>query len=135
MSCDTVKPELVAYHFGTIDPEARRTVEEHLPGCGNCLREFIALKRDMETGEEEPRPSRAARERLRLAVARELHVRASAPARSIWRWWERPLALGGALAVLMGAVFVTYTASLREGVAPRSFSRLEHDTAGMPSPQ
>ena len=122
MSCDTVRPELVAYHFGTIDAEARKAVEEHLPGCGSCLREFIALKRNMETGEDEPPPSQQARERLRLAVAREL--RASAPARS-WRWWERPLALGGALAVLTGALFVTYTASISEAVAPRSFSRME----------
>ncbi len=134
MSCDTVKPELVAYHFGTIDPEARKAVEAHLPGCGDCLREFIALKRDMETGEAEPLPSRAARERLRLAVARELHTRTSAPARS-WRWWERPLALGGALAVLMGAVFVTYTASISAGVAPRSLSRMQQDAAGVPSPE
>ena len=134
MSCDTVKPELVAYHFGTLEPEVRKAVEEHLPSCGNCLREFIALKRDMETGEAEPLPSRAARERLRLAVARELQARAPAPARS-WRWWERPLALGGALAVLMGAVFVTYSASLREAAAPRSLSRMEQDTAGPALPQ
>ncbi len=127
MSCDTVKPELVGYHFGTIAPEAREAVEEHLPSCASCLREFITLKRAMETGEEEPRPSQAARERLRAAVARELRARAPAPARS-WRWWERPLALGGALAVLTGAIFVTHCASIREGAAPRSLSRMERDT-------
>jgi anti-sigma factor RsiW len=132
MSCDKVEPELVAYHFGTIGPEARKAVEEHLPSCVNCLREFIALKRDMETSEEEPPPSQEARERLRLAVARELRVRA--PSRS-WRWWERPLALGGALAVLAGAIVMTYTASIREGVAPRALSRMENDTAGELSPE
>jgi anti-sigma factor RsiW len=129
MSCDKVEPELIAYHFGTIDPEARRTVEEHLPGCVNCLREFIALKRSMETSEEEPAPSQQARERLRLAVARELRGQQQAPSRS-WRWWERPLALGGALAVLAGAVVVTYTASIGEGAAPRALSRMEKDGAG-----
>jgi anti-sigma factor RsiW len=122
MSCDKVEPELVAYHFGTIDPEARQAVEEHLLSCGSCLREFIALKRNMETGEEEPAPSQQARERLRLAVAREL--RGAPPARS-WRWWERPLAIGGALAVLTGALFMTYTASISEPVAPRALSRIE----------
>jgi anti-sigma factor RsiW len=132
MSCDKVEPELVAYHFGTIDPEARRAVEEHLPGCSSCLREFIALKRNMETGEDEPPPSQQARERLRLAVAREL--RASAPARS-WRWWERPLALGGALAVLTGALFMTYSASISQAVAPRSLSHLERNTASPSSPE
>ena len=132
MSCDTVEPELVAYHFGTLEPEARQAVEEHLPSCVHCLREFIALKRDIETSEEEPPPSQAARERLRLAVARELRVRA--PARS-WRWWERPLAFGGALAVLAGAILMTYTASVREAVAPRALSRMEKDTPGVFSPE
>jgi anti-sigma factor RsiW len=132
MSCDTVKPELIAYHFGTIGPEAREAVEEHLPGCANCLREFIALKRDMETSEGEPRPSKAARERLRLSVARELHVRP--PARS-WRWWERPLALGGSLAVLAGAIFMTYSASIREAAAPRTLHQLERDAPGAVSPE
>jgi len=132
MSCDTVEPELVAYHFGTLGPEARQAVEDHLPRCVHCLGEFIALKRAMETSEEEPPPSQAARERLRLAVARELRVRA--PSRS-WRWWERPLALGGALAVLAGAIVVTYTASVREAVAPRTLSRMEKDTAGGVSPE
>jgi anti-sigma factor RsiW len=120
MSCDTVKPELVAYHFGTIGPEAREAVEEHLPSCASCLREFISLKRAMETGEDEPRPSQAARERLRLAVARELRPRAPAPS---WRWWERPLAFGGALAVLASAFLVTYRVAIREPVAPRSFQQ------------
>jgi anti-sigma factor RsiW len=132
MSCDMVKPELIAYHFGAIGPEAREAVEEHLPGCGSCLREFIALKRDIETGEGEPRPSQAARERLRLAVARELHVRP--PARS-WRWWERPLALSGSLAVLAGALLMTYSASVREAVAPRTLHQLERDAAGPASPE
>jgi anti-sigma factor RsiW len=134
MSCDTVKPELVAYHFGTIGPEAREAVEEHLPNCASCLREFISLKRAMETSEDEPRPSQAARERLRHAVARELRARAPAPARS-WRWWERPLALGGALAVLTGAIFMTYSASVREAVAPRTLSRMETGTGGPALPE
>ena len=136
MSCDTVEPELVAYHFGTISPEARQTVEAHLPGCGSCLRAFITLKRNMETGEAEPLPSKGVRERLRSAVARELRgsAPAAAPART-WRWWERPLALGGALAVLTGAILVTHRASVSQGVAPRSLSQTVKDTAGAPSPQ
>jgi anti-sigma factor RsiW len=132
MSCDKVEPELVAYHFGTIDPEARQAVEEHLPGCAKCLREFISLKRAMETSEDEPAPSQEARQRLRRAVAYE--VSGSAPILS-WRWWERSLALGGALAVLAGAMVMTYTVSLREGVAPRALSRLENSTPGALSPE
>jgi len=132
MSCDTVRPELVAYHFGTIELGARQAVEDHLTGCVGCLREFMALKRNMETAEEEPLPSRGVRERLRSAVARE--VRGHAPSRA-WRWWERPLAFGGALAVLMGAILVTQRAALREGVAPRGLSQMERGAAGAPSPE
>jgi anti-sigma factor RsiW len=132
MSCDKVEPELVAYHFGTIAPEAREAVEGHLPACGNCLREFMALKRNMEIAEDEPPPSRQARERLRLAVAREVRGRAPAPS---WRWWERPLALGGALAVLAGAILVTHSASTREGVAPRTLSRMDKASPGASSPE
>jgi anti-sigma factor RsiW len=131
MSCETVEPELVAYHFGTLEPEVRQAVEDHLLGCVSCLREFMALKRNMETGEAEPPPSQAARERLRLAVARELRGRA--PSRT-WRWWERPLALGGAVAVLASAMFMTYTASVREAVAPRALSRMERDIGGAVPP-
>ncbi|MBN8227539.1 zf-HC2 domain-containing protein [Corallococcus macrosporus] len=122
MSCHTVAPELVAYHFGTLDPEARQAVEDHLPECTKCLREFIALKRELETSEEGPLPSPQARDRLRLAVARE--VRPQAVTRA-WSRWERPLALGGALAALAAALLVTYGASVREEVPPRALSRVE----------
>ncbi|RKG76111.1 hypothetical protein D7W79_18525 [Corallococcus exercitus] len=126
MSCHTVSPELVAYHFGNLEPEARQAVEDHLPECGRCLREFIALKRDLETSEEGPLPSPQARERLRLAVARELRPQA---ATRTWNRWERPLALGGALAALVAAMLVTHQASVREAVAPRTLSVAEKDGA------
>ncbi|GMU03173.1 hypothetical protein KH5H1_72940 [Corallococcus caeni] len=122
MSCDTVSPELVAYHFGTLDPEARKAVEDHLPDCATCLREFIALKRDLETSEEGPLPSPRARERLRLAVARELRPQAAA---RTWNRWERPLALGGALAALVAATLVIHQASVRVAVAPRALSLVD----------
>lgn len=131
MSCETVEPELVAYHFGTLEPGMRQVVEDHLLGCVSCLREFMTLKRNMELGEAEPPPSQAARERLRLSVAREL--RGSAPSRT-WRWWERPLALGGAVAVLASAMFMTYTASVREAVAPRALSQMARDRGGSVPP-
>ncbi|RKI70761.1 hypothetical protein D7X55_09745 [Corallococcus sp. AB049A] len=127
MSCDTVAPGLVAYHFGTLPPEDRQAVEEHLPGCGRCLREFIALKRDLETSEEGPLPSTQARDRLRLAVARELRPRAVT---RTWSRWERPLALGGALAALAAALFVTHQASVRQEVPPRALSQVEQGRTG-----
>lgn len=129
MNCHTVSPELVAYHFGTLSPETRQAVEDHLLACGSCLREFIALKRDLETSEEGPLPSSQARERLRLAVARELRPRAVT---RTWTRWERPLALAGALAALVAALLVTHEASVREAVAPRTLSLVEKDRAEGP---
>lgn len=119
MTCETMEPELVAYHFGTVDPEARAAVEDHLVGCAACLRSFVALKRDIETGEAEPAPSKASRDRLRLAVMHELHP--SSPARP-WRWWERPLAFGLAGAAVFAAFVTVYEVSVGPGAAPWSVS-------------
>ena len=53
MSCQSIRPELVAFHFGTVSDETRRAIEQHLPGCRACLEELLALKRQIETAELE----------------------------------------------------------------------------------
>lgn len=103
MTCERVLPELVTYHFGVIEDEPRREVEQHLVSCPDCLRSFLALKRDIETAESGPRPSPAVLERLRVSAAHELGL----PRLRRWSWWERPLAFsfaGVAVLVAMGAV-------------------------------
>jgi anti-sigma factor RsiW len=119
MSCEKIGSELIGYHFGTLSEETRQAVEAHLPTCAGCVREFVALKRDLELAEREPAPSQRARDRLRRAVAHEV-LREKPVAR--WGWWERPLALGGALAVLLGAAAITRNVSLREGRPPQAIS-------------
>jgi anti-sigma factor RsiW len=117
MSCDRVQPELVAFHFGVVGDELRRVVEEHLPRCERCLADYLALKREIETAESEPRPSPAARAKLRRAVAEELGLGAAPRA---WSWWERPLAFGFASAAVLAAVFAVNVVMSSPGSRPRS---------------
>lgn len=98
MNCDEVKASLVGWHFADLAPADRDAVEAHLPGCAGCLADFLALKREVELTEAGPRPSPAARARLREAVSIEL----SPPG----RWWEPALALSFATGSVVFAVFV-----------------------------
>jgi anti-sigma factor RsiW len=118
MSCTEVQIELVAYHFGEVEPELRSEIEQHLLGCKHCLAELLALKREIETAESDAAPSRAAHDRLRQAVELHLH-----PPRREWSWWERPLALLSAGAAVAAALFVLQVVSTSPGTAPHSLSR------------
>jgi len=129
MSCHELQRELIAYHFGTIADEARHAVEEHLVSCPTCVRAFVTLKRDIETGEAGPRPSEAARLKLRRAVARELGI----GARRRWSWWERPLAFGFAGAAVALALFVLSLIASSAGSVPRSLSDGERPARPAPT--
>jgi hypothetical protein len=96
-------------------------VEEHLMECSRCVRDFIALKREIETAESSPRPSALARQRLRRAVAQEVGA-TNAPRRRAW--WERPLAVGYAAAVVLGAFFAMHAMATQPGSAPHSQSAM-----------
>ena len=85
MSCEQIQSELVAYHFGIVSEETRQELEAHLVACPDCLQAFLSVKREIETAQFGPRPSAAARESLRLAVARELGI---AEPRRKWFWWS-----------------------------------------------
>ncbi len=96
MDCSVIQPDLFAYHFATLDEEARARVDEHLLGCQKCLRAYLGIKRHMELGVGLPgRPSEAARLRLREAVADAF--RPSLGAR-LGRWLRRPIPLYQGLA-------------------------------------
>jgi anti-sigma factor RsiW len=118
MTCEAIRAELVALHFGALDDPRRAEVERHLTGCTACVAEFLALKRDVECSVARPRPQ--VRASVRQAVARELGL-LPAP-RS---WWERPLAAGLALAAVFLAmttlqVITTATPSAPVGLARRA---------------
>lgn len=141
MSCWQIQPELVGYHFGAVDGATRQQVEQHLLECSDCLRSFLALKRDLETAESGPRPSPALSARLRQDVAAELGL-VSRP----WRWWERPLAFGLAgaavvVAVLAVGALVNAPGALPHGMqaasvsAPASAQFIEGGPAASPQPE
>ncbi len=112
MTCDTIEPELVGYHFGTQGEEARRRVEEHLVSCPECVRAFVELKRAIETSEEAPAPSPEARARLRRAVARELGVGLERT------WWERPVAIAFAASAVLIAGATMHAITTTDGSPP-----------------
>jgi anti-sigma factor RsiW len=115
IGCEAVEAELVAYHFGLLDGPARDDVEKHLESCAECVRAFVGVKRAIEapTGVA---PSRAARERLRRAVARE--VAPAAPR----RWWERPLAFAVAASVVLAAGAATRAITSGPGAPPHGLT-------------
>jgi anti-sigma factor RsiW len=116
VDCEVIQHELVPYHFGAIDEEARARVEVHLLECKGCLRDFLALKRSVESPEE--RPSAAAKSRLRAAVAREIGH--DAPARFTWSWWERPLAVAFAGVAMIAAIAFARGVQNVPGEAPHA---------------
>jgi hypothetical protein len=96
MTCDDLRHELVAFHFG--ETEHRADIEAHLPTCSACVRAYLGIKRGIETGEDDgPRPSDIARRRLREAVARTLGVGPR-------RWWERPAAFAFAASAVLASM-------------------------------
>jgi anti-sigma factor RsiW len=114
MDCNLIQPDLVPYHFGLIEDDARLRVEEHLLGCQKCLRDYIVLKRQMESSEA--KPSAIAKQRLRQAVATEI-----ARPRVVWSWWERPLAVAIASLAIFAAAFAVRTLASSPGTAPHAF--------------
>ena len=75
MDCSLIEPELIGFHFGTLDEEGRAAVESHLVSCARCVRAYLDTKRAIEVGASGARPSEASRGRLRAAVAAELASR------------------------------------------------------------
>jgi anti-sigma factor RsiW len=117
MDCDLTRPDLIAFHFGEIEDQPRLRMEAHLLCCPACLQAFLALKRSIET--TEARPSEAAREKLRDAVAREVAWQRP-PA---WPWWQRPLAVAVAAAAIFLAAATVNILAASPGRAPLAWSK------------
>jgi len=99
MTCDELRQEHVAFHFGT--SERRAEIEAHLVTCSACVATFLATKRAIEIGDDQgPVPSAVTRARVRTSVARALGL---APR----RWWERPAAIAVAASLVLGSMVAT----------------------------
>lgn len=117
MSCSEIEHELVAYHFNALDDDARHRMEAHLCACAPCVRAYVELKRAVETSEDAPKVSDAARTRLKRAVARELGIEDRK-----WSWWERPLALAVAASIVLAAGATTRALASEPGAPPHALS-------------
>jgi anti-sigma factor RsiW len=115
VDCELIQRELSAYHFGVVDDETRGALEEHLQRCPECLRDYLALKREIETASLREAPSPLAKARLLRAVRAELGVATRA-------WWERPLALGCAAAAVALAISCVELLAASPGSAPRTLA-------------
>jgi anti-sigma factor RsiW len=116
MTCERTRAALIAYHFGVATDEERNAIEAHLPACSACVVELVTLKRAIEV--DDARPSPAARDRLRAAVAAELQPRAR-------RRWERPLAFAFAAAAIVAAMFATQSMTTGPGAPPLGVTRAD----------
>ncbi len=114
MDCQLIQIDLVAFHFGDLAEPARESVERHLLECRDCLAGYLSIKREIETSQSSPRPSEAARLRLRRAVAEQ--VGAAGIARAELGWWRRPLGFGfaAATAIALAISVVSVQAQLSQ---------------------
>jgi hypothetical protein len=118
MDCAGV--DLVAYHFATLDDDARDAIDAHLLECKTCLRAYLSLKRTAEKGPLD-RPSKNVRERLRADVERTF-----AKKRVVFFQRKIPLYQGLAFAALAAAITIFvlgHHGPVREGVPQVDTSR------------
>jgi len=91
-ACESIRPELIGFHFGVAALAERTSIEAHLMTCSACLRELLDVKSAIETGADSARPSDAVRLRIRASIARAFHKRT--------RWWDKPAAFAFAASML-----------------------------------
>jgi hypothetical protein len=134
MDCPLIQPELVGYHFATTSDDMRAEIDAHLLGCPKCLRAYLGIKHHIERGAaREERPSAAARDRLRAAVAVSFR---STPRARVRRWLGRPIPLYQGLAAALVAVAVAALVPMviRETAELRTAAGENTDTS-RPSPE
>ena len=105
--------DLALYALGTLDPESRLALEEHLEECASCRRELEQLRGDMALLALSPAGYNApdgARERLLNAIAREPR-RAAFSKR--YGWWALIPYLAAAALALVAIVVWRQNSSLR----------------------
>ena len=122
MTCEELELELFDFHEAKLTLERRREVEEHLLECSDCLRSYLALKRQAEVSRIEAVPSEASRMRLRRELARAIEP----PQRTRpTRRWERPFAVGVALATVLLAMASTHVVMTQPGRPPQTLEGSE----------
>jgi anti-sigma factor RsiW len=106
MTCEAVRPRLLDYQRGQLDPDAHAAVRTHLEGCTACAREEAAEQALTEALEE-----RLPQHSAPLGLKRRLAVQWPAPPAaqpSWWTRWGRTLVPACAAAAVLLAVLPLY---------------------------
>jgi hypothetical protein len=71
MQCELIEKDIVGFHFGLLDSDRRKPVEDHLCECENCLRAFLTVKGHFEIDFDDsiPKPSTEMKAKLFSEVA------------------------------------------------------------------
>ncbi len=129
MDCALIEEHLIGYHFATLTDGEREGVEAHLVACGACLRNYLALKAEIDRGSAPAHgPSEAVRLRLRATVAERFRPSA---ARRVGRFFSRPVPLYKGLAIAaLGAAAAVFAPALVHALHPENAHAAERvDTA------
>jgi anti-sigma factor RsiW len=129
MDCALIQEHLIGYHFAALSEEERQSVEAHLVACSACLREYLALKAEVDRGSRPAEgPSEAVRLKLRAAV--EARFRPSA-AKRFRRYLSRPVPLYKGIAIAaLGAAAAAFAPALLHALHPETAHAAERvDTA------
>jgi len=104
---DQFGEDLTLYALGSLEGEARSTLEKHLEACSGCRQELAALRGDMAllaVSTVGPKPPQRSRQRLLDAIAQEPRLPTVASTRvRRFNWWA---VFGWATAVAMFLVVV-----------------------------
>jgi anti-sigma factor RsiW len=106
MNCQDVQPDLLDYQRGTLRPDLRADISDHLGGCPACTRADAAEQALTDVLE-----ARLPQHSAPLALKRLLAARwpaAPAPRSSWWTQWGRSLVPAAAVAVLLLTVVPLY---------------------------
>jgi len=128
VDCTLIEKSLAGFHFGTLDEGERAALEAHLFGCPACVGAFLALKRAVEHGGDDPGPSEASRLALRAAVARRLRT---ARLRRAGLWASGAAAAAALVIALFGALRPAVDAPRTPGAASPALAAPFADPSGV----
>ena len=106
MSCESIREQLIDYHYGEIAAEARTVVATHLGGCAECALEYCRLHADLSgiSVLEEPRPH------VLQNLKREVRAKSARPS-FLSRWLKIRVPLYQPALIALSALAVWFVVS------------------------
>lgn len=128
MNCELISGEILDFHFGSLSIERRSFVEGHLLECKECLKEYLALKSDIELSKSsEVKPSAFTRHRIRSDFASYADKQRKIPFTN-FHVGQRKLVMSGMAAVATIALVIASihfrTQDLRQNMTDHSIEQV-----------